>query len=493
MSDADGLDAGQLRNRNYFRAETGMKILRYGLILLAFGYPTQAWAKSASDYFPICSAPGAGSGRTLTVDPSSPRPGSYSDIASALKAAKPGDTISLMSGDYGELKLSGMNQSGFITIAAAPGQTPRFSKLSIGGYRPASHWRISGLTVSGFSNYGLYPNGWTMHKPLVTIGNSDNIIFERSTVQSQAGEYTWQPEIPGTASPTAVSQGVFATQSSCMSIVENKFSNVWSGVETGGDQVGNNGKYILVSGNIIDNYAGDGIDHYASHIRIEGNRITNGHNFCDNKCVHNDGIQGWNFNNRPGLLNTDIIISGNEIVGQTVPNLPLPADALQGITIFNGNWDGVHILNNVVVVNAWHGITVYGARNVSITNNTVAPQNPSRNTWITYGPAKDAPPAAPGSVIIRNNVARNINTGKNDPAQIGAVLDHNLTVRSANDFSDIFVKFDLNHFAFDLHPSLHSDTRGEGTSDGAPSTDIEGNPRGSKVDIGAYAYKESQR
>jgi len=467
--------------------ENPMRILRYSLVVLAFCHTTQAWAKSASDFFPNCTAPGRATGRTLTVDPSARSAGSLPTIDAALKAARPGDTISLMTGDYGDLNIAGANPNSFITITAAPGQNPRFSKILIKG----SHWRLVGLTVSGFSNYGVYPNGSTAHKPLVTVGDSDNIVLERNIVHSQAGQYNWQPEIPHVGSPTAVSQGIFATQSSCLSIVDNQISNVWGGVETGGDQTGNHGKYILVSGNMIDNYAADGVDHYGSHVRIENNRITNGHNFCDNKCVHNDGIQGWNFNNRPGLLNTDVVINNNEIVGQTVPNLPLPADALQGITIFNGNWGGVRIFNNVVIVNAWHGITVYGARNVSITNNTVAPQNPARNTWITYGPAKDAPPAAPGSVIIRNNVARNINTGKNDPAQVGAILDHNLAVASAGGFSDIFVKFDPDHFEFDLHPSRRSNARGEGSSENAPTVDIEGRSRKAAMDIGAYAYNDN--
>jgi len=464
-----------------------MRILRYSLAILTLCQAGQAWAKSASDFFPICTAPGRATGRTLTVDPSARSTGSLSTIDAALKSARPGDTINLMSGDYGELNIGGANQNAFITIAAAPGQNPQFSKIFIKG----SHWRLVGLTVSGFSNYGVYPNGSTAHKPLITVSDSDNIILERNIIHSQAGQYNWQPEIPHVASPSAVSQGIFAVQSSCLGIVDNQISNVWGGVETGGDQTGNRGKYILVSGNLIDNYAADGVDHYGSYVRIENNRITNSHNFCDNKCVHNDGIQGWNFNNRPGLLNTDVVISGNEIVGQTTPALPLPADALQGITIFNGNWDGIRIFNNVVIVNAWHGITVYGARNVSITNNTVAPLNPARNTWITYGPAKDAPPAPPGSVIIRNNIARNINIGKNDPTQVGAVLDHNLTIGSAREFADVFVKFDLDHLAFDLHPSRHSDARGAGSTEDAPDLDIESHSRKSSMDVGAYTYKDN--
>jgi len=460
-----------------------MRLLRYSLAILAFCHVTQAGAKTASDFFPICTAPGASTGRTLTVDPSSRSPGGLSTIDAAMKAAHPGDVISLAGGDYGELKITGANQGGFVTIAAAPGQTPKFTRISIKG----SHWRLTGLTVSGFSNYGLYPNGSVIRKPLVSIGDSDNIIFEHNIVQSQAGQYDWKPEVPRMPSPTAVSSGISAMQSSCVSLVENRVSNVWDAISIGGDQAGNHGKYALVGGNAIDNFAGDGIDHYGSHVRIENNRITNGHGICNNLCIHNDGIQGWNWNNRTDLLNTDVVINNNEIVVQADPKLVLAADAFQGITIFNGNWDGVQILNNVIIANAWHGITVFGARNVSIINNTVLPANPKRNTWITYSPGKDARQADSNKVVIRNNIAREISIYKHEPVE-GAVLDHNLTIRNPDDLSNIFVKFDLANSVFDLHPSKRSDAKGEGSAEGAPSTDIEGRPRKGSVDIGAYAY-----
>lgn len=460
-----------------------MRILRYGLAILALCQTGQAWAKSASDYFPICTAPMAVTGKTLTVDPSARGAGSLPTIDAAMKAARPGDVISLMTGDYGELKIAGANQGRFITITAASGQTPKFTRVYVKG----SHWRLTGLTVSSFSNDGFYPNGTAIRKPLVTIGDSDNVIFEHNIVQSQAGRYDWQPVVPRIASPTAVSQGISATQSSCVSIVDNRIANIWDGIAIGGDQAGNHGKYSLVSGNAIDNFAGDGIDHFGSHIRIENNRITNGHGVCNNICVHNDGIQGWNWNNRTDLLNTDVIINNNEIVVRADPNLVLPADAFQGITIFNGNWDGVQIINNAIIANAYHGITVFGARNVSIMNNTVAPADPKRGTWITYSPGKDLQQASFNKVVIRNNVAREVTLYKREPVE-GAIVDHNLNIKSAEDFSEVFVKFDLANSVFDLHPSKRSDARGEGSADGAPTTDIEGRPRKMPMDIGAYAY-----
>jgi hypothetical protein len=74
---------------------------------------------------------------------------------------------------------------------------------------------------------------------------------------------------------------------------------------------------------------------------------------------------------------------------------------------------------------------------------------------------------------------------------MGAVLDHNLKIRSFEDVEDIVVKFDPEHFAYDFHPSRRSDARGEGSADGAPTTDIEGKARSAKVDIGAYSYREN--
>jgi hypothetical protein len=442
-----------------------MKTLRYGLMLLVFFCPTQVWAKTASDYFPICTAPGGAGGKILIVDPSSRTAGSLASVDVALKNARPGDTVSLMNGDYGDLIVKGQ---------AGSGQTPRITKLTIN----ASHWRFTGLTISGHSLQGA----------LVNISDSDNIIFDKNVVASKIGNLSWGPQLMDKNTADVISNGIFANQSSCVSVTDNHINNVFNGLMAGGDQTSNRGQYLLISGNVIDNFAGDGIDHQASHIRIENNHITNGHNICNNQCVHNDGIQGWNWNNRPGVVNTDVVITGNEIVVQADPNLVLPADAFQGITIFDGSWDGVQITNNVVIASAWHGITIMRAHNVSIINNTVAPANPKRSTWITYSPSKDQPQMAPNSVVIRNNAAREVGIYKNEKLGNVAAVDHNLSIKSADSFADVFAKFDLEHFAFDLHPARRSDARGEGSSEGAPANDIEGNPRKAPIDIGAYSY-----
>jgi hypothetical protein len=460
--------------------------LRRSLALLALLCPTQAWAVTAHDFFPICAAPSGNGGQTLIVDPSGGQKGSYPSIATAQRAARPGDKIDLMTADYGAVVISGTNQNDFITIEAAPGQTPRFNKLMIGsGNGETSRWRLSGLTISGFST-GRSADGAVAHYGLVNIVSSDNIVLDHNYIQSQAGEFSWQSELTNPNAP-AVSNGIGADWSSCISIVENHISNVFNGMIVGGDQIDNHGKYFLVMGNTIDNFAGDGIDHSASHIRIVHNRITNAHDICENKCIHTDGIQGWNWHDKAGLLNTDVVIDSNIIIAQTRPGLAWPADDLHGITIFDGRWEGMQIVNNLIVTVTWHGITAYSVNNLSIMNNTVVGINPTRRTWIAYIPDKDDPPDLDHHVIVRNNVALDLPGGRGGLGR-GVTVDHNFRVSDSDEFADNFVKFDPEHFIFDLHPTKRSDATGEGSAEGAPAIDIEGKPRQGKIDIGAYAF-----
>lgn len=470
-----------------------MRSLRFALLSLIFCYPAESWAKAqiAGDVFPTCGKLQNGAGHTYIVDPQSRTPSSLPNIPAALKIAKPGDTIALMSGDYGDLTITGINQGGFLTLAAAAGQTPRFTGIVIGTPRDrASHWRLAGLTVSGFRKAQKWPNGAIVHPGIVAVGNSDNIVFENNIVNSAPGLIEWQSEADAFAADKSLSGGVSVNGASCVSLTGNRISNVFNAIMFGGDPNTDNGKYYVVSDNVIDDFAGDGIDHFASHVRIERNRITNGHDICESKCVHMDGIQGWNWNSRPGLLNVDVVIDGNQIIAQTRPGLPMPAGTLQGITVFDGHWDGFQVVNNLVIATAWHGITIAGAKNLTIVNNTLAcsSSDPRRTSWIKFAAAKNDPPDTPYNVVIRNNVTPFQGTDRRDMAYPNVVIDHNLVLKTAGEFEDNFVKFDPARFAYDLHPAKGSDAAGEGSAEGAPASDIDGKPRKPPIGIGAYAY-----
>jgi hypothetical protein len=109
----------------------------------------------------------------------------------------------------------------------------------------------------------------------------------------------------------------------------NQIKNVFNGIYVGGDQVGTDGQNYMVADNTIDHFAGDGIDHSATNIIIQGNHITNGLDICASKCIHNDGIQGWNWEDKSGITNKNVVIDSNYIESQTVTNLPLATSALR--------------------------------------------------------------------------------------------------------------------------------------------------------------------
>ena len=58
---------------------------------------------------------------------------------------QPGDTLWLRSGDYGDLHIRDHYNADFVTIAAAPGHTPRFHSIAL---QSCSHWVLRGLQVS---------------------------------------------------------------------------------------------------------------------------------------------------------------------------------------------------------------------------------------------------------------------------------------------------------------------------------------------------------
>jgi hypothetical protein len=251
-----------------------------------------------------------------------------------------GDVIYLDSSNYGAVNISNRKYSEFLTIEAGPGQTPVFSSLTVNS---ASHIVFSGITIDGDGVRSTSPNGI-----LVSLASSDNIVFENNTVESTSGAFPWKSMGTVLNPSIAPSDGVIASQDYCLALNNNKIQNVFNGIGVGGDQIGTDGQNYMVADNTIDHFAGDGIDHSVTNIIIQGNVITNGLDLCNSECIHNDGIQGWNWDDKLGITNKNLVIDGNYIQSQTVENLPF-AVALQGIDIFDGFWQNVSVTNNIVL------------------------------------------------------------------------------------------------------------------------------------------------
>jgi parallel beta-helix repeat protein len=141
------------------------------------------------------------------------------------------------------------------------------------------------------------------------------------------------------------------------------------------------------------------------------------------------------------------------------------------------------IENNVVITDHWHGVSLYGAKNCKIINNTVI--DPNNNDpgppWIRITAHKDGRKSTDN--IIRNNLT----TSLSNDADIGEV-DHNFSIRF-NSYESYFVNVD----SFDVSLKESARAIDRGSEDSAPSIDIIGTPRpqGEGYDLGAFEYIES--
>jgi hypothetical protein len=460
-------------------------LLRFSIFLFALLTMLETPAIAAGVYSG-CAAPPSSFVKSFTATPTT--------FSSILDAAAAGDVIYLNSGNYGAVSISNRKYAQFLTIKAGSGQTPVLSSL---GVNSVSHMVFSGLTVNGNGVRSKSPDGI-----LVNLVSSNNIVFEDNIIESTSGAFPWKAE---TTDETAIdasiapSDGIIASQDYCVALTSNQIKNVFNGMGLGGDQVGTDGQNYMVADNTIDHFAGDGIDHAVTNIVIQGNRITNGLNICGSQCIHNDGIQGWNWEDKLGITNKNVVIDSNYIQNQTVANLPL-AVALQGIDIFDGFWQNVSITNNIVLVSS---ITVMDIP-LNGVSQAVAYWMYSGVTWITAGGTTHEG-GTTTNVIVRNNIAPLIAASApasgncpiteafcSSTANPNVEQDHNLSlVRTKYTSANLFVTFNTSAAQYNLELNGTAATNpaiGTGSASLMPTTDFLGHARSaSSPDLGAYA------
>jgi hypothetical protein len=334
----------------------------------------------------------------------------------------PGDEILLMNGSYGAVAIGvyegPINNSSFVTIAAAPGQTPVFSKLGVSG---SSYFRFSGIKVES-----TVPSEAS---PLINVGAqgtsypASNVVFDNVTVSNADPSVymTW------TAAQWAANTGVGINLSggaltTCVSVVNSIISAVHFGMNVFAFQT-------LVDGNEIKYFGDDAIDYGASHLRFTLNYIHDGLKYT---AAHWDGMQGYS----PPVVApaqygtfTDMIIDRNRIVRQADPANPMPAPWVDGIDNYGSvasNYDNMTITDNTIITSGCNGIIFGGLTNSTISNNMVVDDGTAVNpTCIPSIRITDAP----GTPILNYNVRIFNNYGglgvQNIPTR-SVTFDHNV-------------------------------------------------------------------
>jgi MYXO-CTERM domain-containing protein len=365
-----------------------------------------------------------------------------------------GDTVWLMSGDYGELRIESANNADAITIAAVNGQEPRFGSVLV---RNSSGWILRGLHVRGESA------GYLMD----VDGNSEDVRVEACVLMSTADASSWSAQ----DWINRASSGISA-DGTRITIRNNLLVNVGYGISVSAD-------HSLVEGNLIENFSRDGLRGLGDHSVFQYNTVKNCYAVDDH---HDDGFQSWSVGE--GGVGTGevvgIVLRGNTFINYEDPNQP-HRGALQGIGCFDGTFVDWVVENNVVVTDHWHGITLLGARNSTITNNTVVDLNQERPgpPWISIDDHKNG--TAPTGCVVRNNLTTALNNSEQ-------VIEENNITFSMDETAALFVDFDN----ADLRLQQGVAAVDTGTMAGAPALDRDliPRPQGDGVDVGAYEWHD---
>ncbi len=376
---------------------------------------------------------------------------------------KTGDTVWLRSGYHGELVVESHYNADWITVAAEEGHTPELGKLHV---RSSSNWIIKGLTVSPelAADYDcdtlifIETHNWR--------GPVSDITVEDCTAYSVADSSAW-----GTGDWNTLACNGARADGERITLRGNTFKNVDFGISV-------NASDSLIERNTVENFSGDGMRGLGNNTVFQYNTVKNCFAVNDN---HDDGFQSWSLGEDGSVGTgwvTGIVLRGNLIINYEDASQPLRG-TLQGIGCFDGMFVDWVVENNVVITDHWHGITLSGARNCRIVNNTVIDLNDADPgpPWVRISSHKNGTESQ--DCVVRNNLttALNLEAGQN------IAEDHNLIIE---DLDALFV----DAASFDLHLIAGAAAIDQGSDDLAPPIDRDGvvRPQGSAVDIGAYEY-----
>ncbi|USG61312.1 right-handed parallel beta-helix repeat-containing protein [Sneathiella marina] len=366
-----------------------------------------------------------------------------------------GDTVILRKGNYGNLIIENLRNEESITIKAQDGHNVQFSGIQI---YASSNWGIKGLIINGSSEQGK------RKRHLVTIDKkSDRILLSDLSIKSTTDTKLWTDE----DWTSKASNGIFS-QGTNIVIRNNLIRNINHGIWILGEQT-------LVSGNTVDYFSGDGMLGLANHLIFEDNLVKNCVEVDDN---HDDGFQSWT-KGSDGKVGTgtisDVILRRNSFINSVPPDKESECD-MQGIGLFDGIYENWVIENNLIVVDHWHGISVMGAKNVKIVNNTVYDPNTRRPgpAWIQIFSHKNGTESTDS--LIANNIA-----GSFGKKMYGVLYTGNMVLRNAQS-----VFRDAESLDFELSPD--SIAKQGANPDYLPETDLKGRKRqkNGTGDIGAF-------
>jgi len=405
---------------------------------------------SATDFY-VDPATGSSSGNGSSSSP-------WRTIEEVISAGligttvRAGDTVFLRNGYHGQIDISGVNNSDYITIEAQAGHSPGINRVS---FTNSSRFIIRGLEIS--------PELASTYSPASNVDieeGNDDIILENNNIYSVQDTSSWTASQWNALTP----HHAIEIQSPNIVVRNNTLKNVGFGILI----TGNN---ALIEYNVIENIAADGMQVNADNVTIQFNTLKNFYEVSEN---HDDAIQSWSF----GEVHENVVLRGNYVISRTADETnPLVGTAGTPMGIGGTSTGGVYrgwlIENNIVLVPHYHGIRLRDAIDSTIVNNIVFDTSGEYPTWITLGDNGQ-------NSVIRNNMALSYgSSGTNITRSNNIVIGDYGADALFNDWRNRDMTHNPGSPAIDA-----------GTSQDAPSVDILGTsrPQGSSFDIGAYEF-----
>ncbi len=443
------------------------------LIPLIFGLVAAPLAR-ADVYFV---APPQQKGDSLrgSTDPLGSETNPFTSLDEALSAASTrasnaagGSDIRLLAGDYGDLRIKDAQFDEPVTIAAAPDKTSTTGVAAV---------HLTLLTVIKSHNLVLAdlqvwpdtPSGDISRHLVSTDAKSTNITFLRLDVRSRPDAATY-PNWTKSDWETWHRAGLILNGADSV-VADSRFTGLSFGIITSGARA-------RVEGNIVQGFSGDALRGLGDGSVFRANRVEDCVQINKN---HADGFQSWSRSpdRRAGTGTVrGLTIEGNVFREWTqAQDNPLRC-SLQGIGMFDGMYEDILIQNNAISVSAYHGISVAGGINVRIVHNTLVNARGlgKEQPWISVSPHKKG--ALSEHVIIANNIAPRIRLGTKVP---GPTITQSQNLIVLNPVAVLMSPLDG-----DLRPKPGSAAIDAADPAYATATDIAGQPRGERPDIGAW-------
>jgi hypothetical protein len=291
---------------------------------------------------------------------------------------KGGDTVLLLSGWHGALRIAAGYNEQPITIAATEGSKPELASVEIG---EGKNWTIRGLTISP----SLAPAPLQKRpRELVMLGErgseqSENLVIENCFVYSVPDTSNWS----GRDWVEKPSSGIWLGRHGRRHVARNNYvMNTRFGIVLCAPE-------CVAEGNVVANFSADGLrvtrDGQIAQYNVIKNNFVGSRDGDDN---HDDGIQVFLFNVGTGTVR-DVVLRGNIIVGREREGLPYP-NGLQGIGCFDGPLVRFLVESNIVCVSHFHGISLYDAQECRIQGNTCFSKWAGRaQPWVMLGQKKN--------------------------------------------------------------------------------------------------------